>query len=93
MASAWVACSGTAPRPKRDELLGRQAGPGGLFEVIGSGYVAPQFTDASGGGVAGTSRPTIGTVIFYFSYVSNLPFAGGLLGAEALTPFARSQYL
>jgi hypothetical protein len=28
-----------------------EAGPGGLFEVMGTGYVAPQFTDASGGRV------------------------------------------
>jgi hypothetical protein len=59
-----------------------------LFEVIGNGYVAPQFTDAAGRGVAGTNRQWISSVIFHLAYVSNVPLAGGVLGAEALIPFS-----
>jgi hypothetical protein len=80
------------PQPPLDlgqtSFLDGEAGPGGLFEVIGNGYVAPQFTDASGRRVAGANRQSIGTVIFHFAYVSNLPFAGGMLGAETLIPFS-----
>jgi hypothetical protein len=90
MSPAWAASP--VPEPPLDlgetSFLDGEAGPGGLFEVIGNGYVAPQFTDASGRTVAGTNRQSIGTVIFHLAYVSNLPFAGGLLGAETLIPFA-----
>ena len=59
-----------------------------MFEVIGNGYVAPQFTDASGGRVAGTNRQWIDTVILHLAYVSSVPVAGGSLGAETLIPVA-----
>jgi len=67
-------------------FLDGEAGRGGLFEVIGNGYVAPQFTDASGGQVAGTNRQLIGTLILHLAYVSSVPVAGGSLGAETLIP-------
>jgi len=76
------------PEPPVDlgltSFLDGEAGPGGLFEVIGNGYVASQFTNASGRPVAGTNRQWIGSVIFHLAYVSNVPFAGGLLGVESL---------
>jgi hypothetical protein len=59
-----------------------------LFEAIGSGYVASQFTGASGQRVPGTNRQWIGTVIVHLAYVSNVALAGGWLGAEALIPFS-----
>ena len=78
------------PQPPLDlgqtSFLDGEAGPGGLFEVIGNGYVAPQFTNASGGRVEGTNRQWIGTVIFHLAYVSSVPVAGGSLGAETLIP-------
>jgi hypothetical protein len=87
---AWAASP--VPQPPVDlgetSFLDGEAGPGGLFEVIGNGYVASQFTDASGRDVAGPNRQWIGNVIFHLAYVSNLPLAGGLLGAEALIPFS-----
>jgi hypothetical protein len=86
--SAWAAAP--VPQPPIDlgqtSFLDGEAGPGGLFEVIGNGYVASQFTDASGRGVAGPNQQWIGSVIFHLAYVSNLPLAGGMLGAEALIP-------
>jgi hypothetical protein len=57
-----------------------------LFEVIANGYVAPQFTDASGGRVAGTNRQWSGTAVLHFAYVSSVPVAAGFLGAETLIP-------
>jgi hypothetical protein len=73
------------PQPPLDlgqtSFLDGEAGRGGLFEVIGNGYVAPQFTDASGGRVAGTNRQWIDTVILHLAYVSSVPVAGGSLGA------------
>jgi hypothetical protein len=88
--STWAASP--VPQPPVDlgqtSFLDGEAGPGGLFEVIGNGYVASQFTDASGRRVAGPNRQWIGSVIFHLAYVSNLPVAGGLLGAEALIPFS-----
>ena len=90
MSSAHAASP--VPQPPIDlgetSFLDGEAGPGGLFEVIGNGYVASQFTDASGRRVAGTNRQSIGSVIFHFAYVSNLSLAGGVLGAETLIPFA-----
>jgi hypothetical protein len=90
MSSAWAASP--VPEPALDlgqtSFLDGEAGPGGLFEVIGNGYVASQFMDAGGHRVAGTNRQSIGSVIYHFAYVSNVPLAGGLLGAEALIPFA-----
>jgi hypothetical protein len=78
------------PQPPVDlgetSFLDGEAGPGRLFEVIGNGYVASQFTNASGGRVAGTNRQWIGTAIVHLAYVSNVPLAGGLLGAEMLIP-------
>ena len=68
------------PQPPLDlgqtSFLDGEAGRGGLFEVIGDGYVAPQFTDASGRRVAGTNRQWIGTVILHLAYVSSVPVAG-----------------
>jgi hypothetical protein len=88
--SAWSASP--VPQPPLDlgqtSFLDGEAGPGGLFEVIGNGYVASQFNDASGRAVTGQNRQSIGSVIFHLAYVSNLPLAGGLLGAEALIPFS-----
>jgi hypothetical protein len=88
--SVWVASP--VPQPPVDlgetSFLDGEAGPGGLFEVIGNGYVASQFTDASGRRVPGTNRQSIGSVIFHLAYVSNLPLAGGWLGGEALIPFS-----
>jgi hypothetical protein len=88
--SAWA--ESPVPQPPIDlgetSFLDGEAGPGGLFEVIGNGYVASQFTDASGQRVAGTNRQWIGSVIFHLAYVSNVPLAGGWIGAEALIPFA-----
>jgi hypothetical protein len=69
-------------------FLDGEAGPGALFEVIGNGYVAPQFNNASGGRVPGTNRQWIASTIFHFAYVSDIPVAGGFLGAEALLPVA-----
>ena len=81
--SAWAASP--VPQPPLDlgqtSFLDGEAGPGALFEVIGNGYVAPQFTDASGQRVAGTNRQWIGSVIFHLAYVSDVPRAGGMLGA------------
>jgi hypothetical protein len=78
------------PQPPVDlgqtSFLDGEAGPAGLFEVIGNGYFAAQFTDASGGRVAGTDRQWIGSIIFHLAYVSNISFAGGTLGAETLIP-------
>jgi Putative MetA-pathway of phenol degradation len=78
------------PQPPVDlgetSFLDGEAGPGGLFEVIGNGYVVSQFTNASGGRVAGSNRQWIGTAIVHLAYVSNVPLAGGLLGAEMLIP-------
>ena len=86
--SAWAASP--VPQPPLDlgetSFLDGEAGRGGLFEVIGNGYVAPQFTDASGGQVAGTNRQLIGTLILHLAYVSSVPVAGGSLGAETLIP-------
>src|SRR5271165_1507041 len=88
--SAWAASP--VPQPPVDlgdtSFLDGEAGPGGLFEVIGNGYVASQFTNASGGTVAGTNRQWIGSVILHLAYVSNLPLAGGVLGAETLIPLS-----
>jgi hypothetical protein len=92
LATSSAQAASPAPRPPLDlgqtSFLDGEAGPGGLVEVIGNGYVASQFTDVSGGRVAGTTRQSIGTVIFHIAYVSNLPLAGGVLGAEALIPFS-----
>jgi len=86
--SAWAASP--VPQPPVDlgdtSFLDGEAGPGGLFEVIGNGYVASQFTNVSGGTVAGTNRQWIGSVILHLAYVSNVPLAGGVLGAETLIP-------
>ena len=86
--SAWSASP--VPQPPIDlgqtSFLDGEAGPGGLFEVIGNGYIASQFTDASGRGVPGPNRQWIGGVIFHLAYVSDVPLAGGMLGAEALIP-------
>jgi hypothetical protein len=88
--SAWA--SSPVPQPPVDlgetSFLDGEAGPGGLFEVIGNSYVASQFTGPSGRPVAGPHRQSIGSVIFHFAYLSNLPLADGLLGAEALIPFS-----
>jgi hypothetical protein len=88
--SAWA--SSPVPQPPVDlgetSFLDGEAGPGSLFEVIGNGYVASQFTGPSVQRVPGTNRQWIGSVIFHFAYVSNLPLAGGWLGAEALIPFS-----
>jgi hypothetical protein len=92
MTLAFAQAASPAPQPTVDlgetSLLDGEAGPGALFEVIGNCYVASQFTDASGRRVAGTDKQSIGTVIFHLAYVSNLPVAGGVLGAEALVPFS-----
>jgi hypothetical protein len=92
VATTSAQAASPVPQPPVDlgqtSFLDGEAGPGGLFEVIGNGYVASQFTDASGGRVAGTNRQSIGTVIFHPAYVSSLPLAGGVLGAEALIPFS-----
>jgi hypothetical protein len=92
MTMSPVRAASPVPQPPLDlgqtSFLDGEAGPGALFEIIGNGYVAPQFTDASGRRVAGTNRQSIGSVIFHFAYVSNLPLAGGVLGAEALIPFS-----
>jgi len=86
--SAWAASP--VPQPPVDlgetSFLDGEAGPGGLFEVIGNGYVASQFTNASGRPVAGTNQQWIGSVILHLAYVSNVPFASGVLGAETLIP-------
>jgi hypothetical protein len=92
LATSSAQAASPVPQPPVDlgqtSFLDGEAGPGGLFEIIGNGYVASQFTDASGRRVAGINRQSIGTVIFHFAYVSNLPLAGGVLGAEALIPFS-----
>lgn len=92
MRRADVLGASPVPQPPIDlgqtSFLDGEAGPGGLFEVIGNGYAASQFTDASGGPAAGTNRQWTGSVIFHLAYVSNLPLAGGSLGAEALIPFS-----
>ncbi len=92
VATSFVQAALPVPQPPVDRgetsFLDGEAGPGALFEVIGNGYVASQITDASGGRVAGTNRQSIGTVIFHFAYVSNLPLADGVLGAETLIPFS-----
>jgi hypothetical protein len=91
-ATSSVRAASPVPEPPLDlgqtSFFDGEAGSGGLLEIIGNGYVAPQFTDASGGRVAGTNRQSIGTVIVHLAYVSNVPFAGGMLGAETLIPFA-----
>jgi hypothetical protein len=92
VATSSAQAASPVPQPPVDlgqtSFLDGEAGPGGLFEIIGNGYVASQFTDASGRRVAGTNRQSIGTAIFHFAYVSNLPLAGGVLGVEALIPFS-----
>jgi hypothetical protein len=66
------------PQPPVDlggtSFLDGEAMPGGLFEVIGNGYVAPTLWT--------------GSVTLHPAYVTNLPLAGGLLGVEALIPVA-----
>jgi len=80
------------PEPPVDlgltSFLDGEAGPGGLLEIIGNGYVASQFRDASGRPVAGSNQQSIGSVIFHLAYVSDVPFAGGMLGAETLIPLS-----
>jgi len=89
-ATSSARAASPVPQPPLDlgqtSFLDGEAGPGGLFEIIGNGYVASQFTDASGRRVAGTNRQWIDSVILHLAYVSDLPLAGGLLGAEALIP-------
>jgi hypothetical protein len=86
--SAWAASP--VPQPPLDlgqtSFLDGEAGPGGLLEVIGNGYVASQFTDAYGRGAPGPNQQWIDSVILHLAYVSDLPLAGGMLGAEALFP-------
>ena len=91
VAAASPARAGSpVPQPPVDlgetSFLDGEAGPGGLLEIIGNGYVAPYFTSASGRRIAGTNRQWIGSVTFHPAYISDLPFAGGVLGAEALIP-------
>jgi hypothetical protein len=92
VATSSARAASPVPQPPIDlggtSFLDGEAGPGALFEVIGNGYVAPYFTDASGRRVAGTNRQWIGSVTFHLAYVSDLPLAGGLLGAEVLIPVA-----
>lgn len=91
-AMSFARAASPVPQPPLDlgqtSFLDGEAGPGALFEVIGSGYLASQFMDASGRRVAGTNRQSIGTVIFHPAYVSSIPLAGGVHGAEALIPFS-----
>ena len=89
-AASSARAASPVPQPPVDlgetSFFDGEAGPGGLFETIGNGYVAPYFTNASGQRVTGANRQWIGSVTFHPAYVSDLPFAGGTLGAEALIP-------
>jgi hypothetical protein len=74
-------------------FLDGEAGPGGLFDVIGNGYVVSQFTNASGYRVAGANRQSIGTIIIHSAHVSGVALAGGVLSAEALISFSTEEGL
>ena len=90
VATSSARAASPVPQPPLDlgqtSFLDGEAGPGWLLEIISNGYVAPEFTDASGARAAGTNRQWFGTVIVHLAYVSNMPFAGGMLGAETLIP-------
>jgi hypothetical protein len=90
VATSSARAASPVPQPPVDlgqtSFLDGEAGRGGLLEIIGNGYVASQFANASGGPVAGTNRQWSGTVIFHVAYVSDVPVAGGFLGAETLLP-------
>jgi hypothetical protein len=92
VATSSARAASPVPEPPLDlgqtSFLDGEAGPGGLLEIIGNGYVASQFRDASGRPVAGANQQSIGTVIFHFAYLSDVPFAGGVLGAETLIPLS-----
>src|SRR3984957_10242669 len=86
--SAWAASP--VPQPPLDlgqtSFLDGEAGPGGLLEVIGNGYVASPFNEAYGRGAPGPNQQWIDSVILHLAYVPDPPLAGGMLGAEALFP-------
>jgi hypothetical protein len=69
-------------------FLDGEAGPGGLFEVIGNGTTAGYFTDPSGRRLQGDNELWTSSFTIHPAYVSGLPFIGGHLGGEALLPFA-----
>jgi len=95
VATSPARAASPVPEPPVDlgltSFLDGEAGPGGLFEAIGNGYIASQFTNTSGRSVAGTNRQWIGSVIFHLAYVSNVPVAGGSLGVETLIPVSTLQ--